>query len=280
MPEFPSSSSSYGSINAVLPLLEYLENKGFELAEILDEVGIPRSALGNAKMRCPKRKLQALWAVASEVTDDPAIALRVSTTAKTNALGIIGYLAAASESVRNSLELVKDLTPLLLEDVECELKSDGEVAFFRCNTGSGPEENHFTGEYAIGLTITMSRLIGAAHTDPIEARFSYPAPAYADEYERILRLPIRFDAEEDGVLFPTSMMDGLNPSADAALRKLLEQHASDQLARLPLGTRFSERVRACILSRLPLGNLTAWLLPFLNKLAVVMIATSSVLALV
>jgi AraC-like DNA-binding protein len=53
------------------------------------------------------------------------------------------------------------------------------------------------------------------------------------------------------------MMDSLNPSADAALRQLLERYAADQLAKIPTSARFSQRVRACILSRLSLGNLTA-----------------------
>jgi AraC-like DNA-binding protein len=198
-----------------------------------------------------------LWQVASEITVDPAVALRVSTRVKTNTLGIIGYLALASESARNAFELVKGLTPLLWEDFECELESDSEVAFIRCSTGTDSQVSRFTTEYAIGLTVTISRALWAGGADPLEARFSYPAPSYADEYERILQLPIRFDAGEDGVLFPISMMDGLNPTADAALRQLLEQYAADQLAKIPTSARFSQRVRACILYTLPLGNLTA-----------------------
>jgi AraC-like DNA-binding protein len=198
-----------------------------------------------------------LWHAAIEATGDPATALRVSTMVKPNTLGIIGYLASASESPRNAFELVKGLTPLLWEDFECELETDDEVAFIRCDTGSKSQVSRFTTEYAIGLTVTMSRLLAAARSGPLEARFSYSAPAYADDYERILRLPIRFDAGEDGVLFPISMMDSSNPSADAALRQLLERYAADQLAKIQTHARFSERVRATILSMLPLGGLTA-----------------------
>ncbi|MBW2231137.1 MAG: AraC family transcriptional regulator [Deltaproteobacteria bacterium] len=255
--ESDPGTGSYGSLNAILPLLEYLESEGFDLKAILNRAGVPESALEDIRKRLPKGNLEALWQVASQVTGDPAVALRVSTMAKANTLGIIGYLASASETVRTALEIVKDLTPLLLEDVECELESDGEVAFFRCSTDRNPQTSHFIMEYAIGLTVTMSRVIGAAGTDPLEASFSYPAPAHADEYERILQLPIRFDARDSGVLYPISMMDGSNPSADAALRQVLEQYAAEQLARIPSAARFSQRVRAYIHSMLPLGGLTA-----------------------
>jgi AraC-like DNA-binding protein len=255
--ESGSGSSSYGSVNVILPLLEYLEGEGFDPKPILARVGIPESALEDSRTRFPQSIFQTLWQAASEVTGDPAIALRVSTRVKTSALGIIGYLASTSESGRNAFELVKGLTPLLWEDFECDLESDGEVAFIRCSTGSQSVASRFTREYSIGLTVTMSRAIGAARSDPLEARFSYAAPPYADEYERILGLPVRFDADEDGVLLPISMMDSLNPSADAALRQLLERYAADQLARIPTKARFAQRIRACILSMLPLGSLTA-----------------------
>jgi AraC-like DNA-binding protein len=257
VPESASRTATYASINAVLPLLEHLENEGFDLDSILGRVGIPRSALKDTSARFPQGNFEALWQVASEATGDPAIALRVSTMVKPNALGIIGFLASASESGRNAFELVRGLTPLLWEDVDCDLETDGKVVFIRCSTGGNPQASRFTMEYAIGIAVAMSRTLGAGRSDPLEARFSHSAPAYAEEYERILRLPVRFDAGEDGVLFPISMMDQLNPSADATLRQLLERYAADQLARIPTSARFSQRVRACILSMLPLDSLSA-----------------------
>ncbi|MCP4003061.1 MAG: AraC family transcriptional regulator [bacterium] len=253
MLESASRASSYGSVNAILPLLEYLENAGFDLRELLDRVGIPDSALVDAKTRCPIGKLEALWRVAAQVTGDPAIALRVSTRVKANTLGVIGYLASASESGRSAFELVKGLTPLLWEDFECDLESDGKVAFIRCNPGCKSQASRFTIEYAIGLAIAMSRLLGAGQSDPLEARFSFSAPAYADEYAQILGLPVRFDAGEDGVLLPISMMDSSNPSADATLRQLLERYAANQLAAIPTAASFSQRIRACIRTTLPLS---------------------------
>ncbi len=109
MTEAGSRASSYGSINVILPLLEYLESEGFDLKAILNRAGIPESAREDTTTRFPKQKFQTLWQVASEATGDPAIALRVSTMVKTNTLGIIGYLALASESRRNAFEIVKGL---------------------------------------------------------------------------------------------------------------------------------------------------------------------------
>lgn len=257
MRDSSNKSGSYGSLNAVLPLLEYLESEGFDRVAVLDRVGIPKSAREDPRARLPQRKFEALWRAAIEVTGDRALALRVSTRVKPSTLGIIGYLASASESRRNAFELVQGLTPLLWENFACDLASDDEVAFMRFSAGKGVRTSRFTTEYSVGLAIAMSRSLGAARSDPLEARFSYSAPDYAEEYERILRLPVRFDAEEDGVLFPISLIDSSNPSADAALRQLLQQYAADQLAMIPSNHRFSERVRASIRSLLSLGELSA-----------------------
>ena len=240
-----------------MPLLEHLEGQGFDAVAVLDRAGIPKSAREDPRVRLPKRRLEALWDAAIEVTRDPAIALRVSTRVKPSTLGIIGMLASASQSRRNAFELVKGLTPLLWDDFACDLESDDEVAFMRFRTGRGGRTSRFTTEYSVGLTISMSRSLGPAGSDPLEARFAHSPPDYAEQYRRILRLPVRFDAGENGVVFPISSLDRSNPSADAALMELLQQYAADQLARMPSRSRFSERVRATIRSMLPVGELNA-----------------------
>lgn len=257
MADSGSVTGSYGSLNALLPLLEQLAAGGFDVMAVLDRAGIPRSAREDPRTRLPKARFEALWRAAIEVTGDPAIALRVSTRVRPSTLGVIGVLASASESRRNAFELVRGLTPLLWEDFECELETDEEVAFFRFRSGRGERTSRFTTEYAVGLTVAMSRSLGAARSDPLEARFGHPAPGHAAECERILRLPVRFDAGEDGVLFPIALLDSSNPSADAALRELLQQYAADQLARLPRQARLSDRVRAAIRSLLPRGGVRA-----------------------
>ena len=202
----------------ILPLLEHLASEGLDPKRILQRAGVPEGALADPKTRLPKRTFQALWQAASEATDDPLIALRVATKVKPNALGIISHLASASDSPRNAFELVKGVTPLLWEDFDCALENEGEAAFLRCHARGSAQARRFTTQYAIGLAVTMSRAFGTARSDPLEARFSHPPPAYAPEYERILRLPVRFDAAQDGVLFPIAMWDSTNPAADATLR--------------------------------------------------------------
>ena len=257
MRDAAAKSDAYGSLNAILPLFEHLETQGFDVVAVLDRAGIPESARRDARTRLPQARFEALWRVAIEVTGDPAIALRVASLARPSTLGIVGYLASVSESRRNAFELVKGLTPLLWEDFHCDLDCQGDIASMRFRAGRGTRSSRFTIEYSVGLAVAMSRSLGASRAAPLEARFSYPAPDHAEEYERILELPVRFDAGEDGVLFPISLIDTSNPSADAALRLLLQQYAADQLARIPSNPHFSERVRATIRSMQTPGDLRA-----------------------
>lgn len=250
-------AASYGSLTAILPLLEYLEKEGLDPGALLDRAGLPRSALEAPQLRLPQARFEGLWHAAIEATGDPALALRVATRVRPSTLGVIGYLASASETPRNAFELVRGLTPLLWEDFSCELETDDELAFIRCRTGHGSRASRLTTEYAIGLTVAMSRALGAGRAEPREARFAHAAPDHGDAYEQILQLPVRFDAGEDGVAFPISSLDQANPSADAALRELLERYAADQLARILAHAPLSQRIRARVLSALPSGELGA-----------------------
>ncbi len=250
------SESATGSIHAILPLFEHLEERGCQVDAVLAEAGIPPDALGDANLRLPKARFDALWRAAIAFTGDAAIALRVAVRVRPSTLGVIGHLASASDSRRDAFELVRGLTPLLWENFACDLESQGETALIRFPRGAR-EHSRFTTEYAVGLTIAMSRALGAARSDPIEARFSYPPPGHAAEYERILRLPVRFDAGEDGVLFRKAILDRSNPTADAALRTMLERYAAEQLTRIAAGRGFAERTRAALLAMLPLSDVGA-----------------------
>lgn len=254
-----SPANAYGSIHAVLPLLDALRARGLAPEPILERAGIPASALSDPRARFPQRAFGALWLAASEATGDPAIALRVAVSVKPTTLGVIGYLASASASGRNAFELVRDLTPILWEDVGCDLESHGDAVFIRCRTGVSPRPHLFTIEYAIGLAVAMSRFLGAGRFEAIEASFSHAAPTatYAEECQQILGLPVRFAAAEDGVLLPGAMLDASNPFADAELRRLLERHAAEQLAGIQTRARLVARARACVRSMLPEGDLSA-----------------------
>lgn len=257
MPQSGSRLSLYGSVSLVRPLLEHLRKLGVDPKAVLDRAGVARAALEGEGTRFPKREFEALWKAASEVTGDPGIALRVSTTVRPDTLGVIGHLVLESESRRKAFDLAKELSPLLWEGFECDFEPEGEFAFMRCHIERDPYAGRFTTEYGIGIVVAIGRVLGTDGSEPVEARFSYPAPPHAAEYERILQLPVRFDTGENGVLFRVPTMDRLNPSADAVLRQLLERYAAEQIARMPAGAPFSQRVRSCIRAMLPTGSLTA-----------------------
>jgi hypothetical protein len=141
-------TASRGSLHAVLPLFEYLETEGFDPRATLDRAGIPAAALEDPSTRLPQGRFETLWRAAIAITGDPAIALRVSTLVKPATLGVIGYLASASASRRDAFELVRGLTPLLWEDITCELESEGEgeVAFLRCRSARPSRATRITTE--------------------------------------------------------------------------------------------------------------------------------------
>jgi AraC-like DNA-binding protein len=110
-----------------------------------------------------------------------------------------------------------------------------------------------TREYAVGTIVQASRAVGSHSWGPEEACFAYPPPDHADDYERILEIPVHFDASHDAVVFSASMLNGPNPASDPALVQALERHARELLAKLPLGDDLPSRVRHEIALRLPSG---------------------------
>ncbi|MBW2386450.1 MAG: AraC family transcriptional regulator [Deltaproteobacteria bacterium] len=241
-------------MRSVAPILNHLSALGFPEERALSCLGIERKALRDLDAPLDYRRVERLWQTAIEATGDPALALRAARLVETAEIGLLAYIAAASRDGRSAFETARELVPLMTELADISLDANDERSIVRFHWKPSIEISRPTREYAVGTLVQMTRAVGSRSWGPEQALFAYPPPDHADEYERILELPVHFEASHDGVVFPASMPDELNPASDPALVEALERHAQELLARLPLGDDLQSRVRHEIASLLPSGT--------------------------
>ena len=240
-------------MRSIAPILSHLNALGFPEDRALACLGIERSALSDPDMRVDYRSVERLWQSAIDTTGDPSLPLRAARRVQAGEFGILTYIAAASRDSRSAFETLRDLLPLMTTLMEIDLDASNERPIVRYHWNPGSEISVPTREFAVGTTVQASRAVGSHSWGPEEAWFAYPPPDHADDYERILELPVRFDASHDAVVFSASMLDDPNPASDPALVQALERHAQELLAKLPLGDDLQSRVRHKIASLLPSG---------------------------
>jgi AraC-like DNA-binding protein len=240
-------------MRSIAPILNHLDALGYPKDRALACLEIERTALGDPDTRFDYRSIKRLWQSAIETTGDPTLPLRAARRVQAGDFGLLTYIAAASRDSRSAFETLRELLPLMSMLADIGLDASNERPIVRYHWNPGFEIAVPTREYAVGTIVQTSRAVGSHSWGPEEAWFAYPPPDHADDYQRILGVPVHFDASHDAVVFSASMLDDPNPASDPALVQALEHHAQELLAKLPLGDDLQSRVRHTIASLLLSG---------------------------
>ncbi len=87
---------------------------------------------------------------------------------------------------------------------------------------------------------------------PIEVRLAHRKPKEPGPYRRFFGAPIRFDAEQNGIIFVTDWFSRRLPSADAELERLLQKQIDALESKH--GEAFPEQVRSVLRTAILTGH--------------------------
>ncbi len=102
------------------------------------------------------------------------------------------------------------------------------------------------------FVVNGSRFIPGLEFEAVH--FRHPAPEQADEYARVLGVPIEFGAAFDEVRFPARLLDFPLPDANEALCMFFDRYTRDKLDQLPGEKSVVARVRSLLRKLLPEGQ--------------------------
>lgn len=249
------SSGPYCAVFALHPLVHALHGLDIDTDPLLARIGLDAHRLNEPALRIPQRCYHDAWRHAEELSDDPAIGLRVVESFDLTKISLFTYLASASETPREAHGRAHRYTRLVHEALEIELRVEGDRSI--CETSfRGYETTRALADFAVGLLIKAAPTI-VGTPPPMTACFRHSKPEYHEQYERVLSVPVRFDAHFNGISTPAAGLDRNLPHADPALCALLEEHADSLLANVPSISCFEDRVRHQIGAALPNGDATA-----------------------
>jgi AraC-like DNA-binding protein len=242
------------AVETLDPLVSALRAWDAPVGEILARVGLCEKDLDDKTLRIPQSKFESAWFAAREITEDPAIGLHVIDHFDVNRLDLVAYLAAASATPREAYARARRYTRIAHDALEVDLSVENGRSICRTRF-RGRENDRTLAEFAVGLIVKVSPRVVGREVE-INAWFEHSEPDYADEYEPILRCPVRFDAPLNGIVGGAAGIDDPLPHADPGLVALLEEHAAEQLSKIPAVSTFPDRVRERIAAVLPEGDVS------------------------
>lgn len=197
---------------------------GLTLGPLLDEIGLPPSAVSNAGNLVEVGKAVRLLALAAERTRCAHFGLLCGEGVRLEDLGIVGRVARNAADVGSGLRgLILNLhlnghtfVPVLTEtsglaELTLRLVADVDV-----DTGPAIDLG-----MAIGC-MTLRTLCGPGW-EPVGILMAHRAPLSREPYDRFFGAPVQFGREHNAIVFPAACLGQRVHGANAAKRKLLER---------------------------------------------------------
>jgi AraC-like DNA-binding protein len=120
---------------------------------------------------------------------------------------------------------------------------------------AGVESSEQIGEGAIAITCNIIRSLCGADWSPTEVLLAGRRPADVRPYRRFFRAPVRFDADQNALVFPAAVLDRRLPEASPQLQRLLLEEVQRMDRELVVD--FSTKVRRVVRAGLITGQCSA-----------------------
>ena len=213
-----------------LLLFDYLESGGHSPESVL---GIARPSVDpEEQARTDLAQWEQMLERAMLYLDDPYLGLKLGETVRARHLGVVGHLLLASENfgaALNRLEqyqrLIFDAIPMTRHETDQAIEMVWDISEFRTGV--------LVGETGFAVMVQFCRSLMQGEANPHSVDFAHPPPDDIRPYEAFFRCPVRFACPAPALRVDYALLERPLRKTDAALERVLEEHAQRLLARLP-----------------------------------------------
>jgi AraC-like DNA-binding protein len=238
-------------------LTQFAVSKGANQETLLAQAGIALDDLQDQDSRIPFEKYVTLMRTAKKLTNNPALALHYGEINDFAEISIVGLITLAAETMLDAFTQMNRFAGLVVE-VDCErsrfeLVRDDKVIWLvdtRRNPNDFPELTESTfARMAVG-----GRRIGPA-TLLKEMQVTHAAPAYRAEYDRILQMPVKFEAERNAIALDYAWLTARVALQPTYVFGILSDHAEKLLKNLQDSKTTRGRVEGLLMPLLHTGDI-------------------------
>jgi AraC-like DNA-binding protein len=240
------------AVTSTLAMVRTAETRGIQTADVLKGAGVTRETLEDPDARLPAPTVLAIWSALRERAADPALQLAAPAVLPWGAYRVIDYLVAASTTVGEGIDRFARFFGLIADAVSLTVERDDDEHHLCLKRADGGAVPPVYVDYVFAALVSRVRMRIKPDLHVLRVELRQPAPPALAPYEKLFRAPVHFGAAEDRLSFSSEEWDSPTVSPDAALARLLEEHARILAERVPHApSGFQADVQKAIASGLP-----------------------------
>jgi len=226
----------------VIPVLDALERIGVDSTRVLALAGTTSKEMRAPNTRVPATFEFTFWDAIVEHTQDHTIGLRLAEHIQVGALGGYEYLLRTSQTIRAAVEQANKFERVLDDLTRVRIiESEHEAAIRYCRAGGWPHCSYGS-ECLFGAIVRLGRTL-TPDIPVLGVRFAHAAHGDPLVYQSFFGCAVTFEAPHYELVIRKAALDVPVPTADPALSRVLEEHLTHVLERVPTEDAFVQRAR-------------------------------------
>jgi AraC-like DNA-binding protein len=251
-----------GTVSAAFAraMLEFAASKSASREEMLRASGIDAAALADQDARISFVNYMNLVRAAKRLTGDEALALHFGEAVQLARVAVVGLIGQASETMLEAFTQLNRYVRLVV-DVECASEDRFELRrehgqLWMVDTRLNPNGFPELTESAFAQIVCRPLASGVGQM-ALDIQVTHAPPAYAAEYERVLKAPVTFNAAWNAVRLDESIVNRRVAILPRYVFGVLIEHAEQLLRELESATTARGEVEKLVLPILHTGEVRA-----------------------
>jgi AraC-like DNA-binding protein len=219
-------------VGPLMSIPAVVQELGVDPEPLFEGLGFDLDRFDDPDLRVPYRAASRLIARCTEATGCEHFGLLVGQRAGPSTLGVAGFLLRVAPDVKTALQ---DLVRYL------DLHDEGGVPFVETSDDvsllgyaiyqPGAKATAQIYDLSMAIACNIMRTLCGKDWRASQVMLSREAPKDREPYQRFFQAPLRFDAEQSAIVFPSRWLDRPLASTDPLLYRHLEAEAAALRAR-------------------------------------------------
>jgi AraC-like DNA-binding protein len=243
-------------VGATMGLPEVLRSLGVNPRQVLSQAGFDAGLFDDPDNVISFTARGRLMAHCVARTGCQHFGLLVGQRGGLHSLGLVGLLVKYSPDVGTALKNLVRYLHLLFRGAAPTLQAEGGEAILGYQIYQrGAQANDQVGDGAAAVIFNILRELCGPDWKPTEAWFAHRKPEDVEPFRRFFGVLLRFDAEQNAIVFSSSWLKRPLPEVHPDVRRLVQKQIDALEAQH--GDDFPEQVRAVLRAALATGDATA-----------------------
>ena len=236
--------------NIALAIARVAQSHGCDREALLRDAGINPDSIHHAESRISSGQHQKLWALVTERTGRPCIALDIASAISPGAIHGLGLGWLVSDTLRSALERLIRFQRLVSTNVDIALEESASAYELIYQARSLPADfQPASGDALLILTMRLCRMALSESIRPLRVELNHEQRSCLDAYGEFFGCPVQAEGKRYALVFEKTLLEQDLPDANPLLARINDESVTEYLARYDLAD-FVTQVRRILIERL------------------------------